>query len=352
MAAVRSPDGRWAKARIISERGGLDGFDPPRLAVTPGGGAVAVWTRARGDDHSVWAAVMSRSGGWGQPRRLARGDTPSVAATNAQGVVAWNENGAGGRGARMRAAWFVQGRWTGPTTIAGGLRGADRTWVVLNGSGRGLVAAVIPRPRGEAVGIYAWPIAKRRFGSARLLNPDADAGYGPADVCTARGRSATVVWADGSGVRARALTTGGSWGPRFQLASEGAFPSCATSAAGDVVAGWIARRSGLAQVSYRAAGTSWSDPSVISKADDHASRLAVGIGETGRAGAYWLAGSNTGGPDTVQAAIRATDGGWTPPAVLARSRLGTGDLAMNGRFGPIAVWPRSGVLEATAWTEG
>ena len=96
-AAFRSSGGVWTAPDELSEAGG--DAKEPQIAVDPGGGAVAVWSRTVGSVATVQAAEMAPGGNWLEALDLSGAGEdatePDVALAGGRAIAVWSLGSAG-----------------------------------------------------------------------------------------------------------------------------------------------------------------------------------------------------------------------------------------------------------------
>jgi len=336
-----------------------------QVAMNAAGGAVVVWTSgARG---VLRAASRPAGGVFQRPTTLSSADAYGpVVAVNDSGaaIVAWASER--GERSRVMAAWrpsaasrFLpavavsapQARGTSPEIALNAAGEAVVTWGQFDGS-RLVVQAAFGRPGAP----FTAPVAvSGPLGEPTYLEPQASVD--------AAG-NAIVVWEGGRGahgvVEGAIRPAGGRFAPPIKLSAgnESYEPDVATNARGESVLAWKARApdgaSFLVRGSLRPPGGAFGPPIDLSGPEEDIYGPDVAIGDSGDALVAWTPESYAGGPELVDAAVRAPGGPLVPlPDISPRGQEAFYPTVAVGPGGAMAaVWMTGEPLSGAAGAVG
>jgi hypothetical protein len=344
----------WQPPVALSEAG-LNAIEP-RVAVSPGGEAVAVWSLFVTDYRGVQAASRPAGGAWTAPSTLAfpadLGDEagPANVAVDAAGnaVAGWGER-ANSDGSLRAAVRPAGGAWSAPETVSG----VQRTPIL------GMDAA------GNAVALWITDgirVAVRPVGGVWSA-PETLPGSSPQDTFPAGVRvavtpSGTIVAAWSllrnvaqpagtapAGFQVAVRPAGGAWGPPERLSEVGSDPEVSVDAAGNAVVVWA--ESGI-RAATRPAGGAWSAFQPLAEAGTVPD---VGVDAGGNTVAVWHRPFFTVDPNSgvvtslfrIEAATRAAGGAWSAPTILSEPAplVSGAQVGVNAGGDAVAVWHRT-----------
>jgi len=367
----------WTSATDLSAKSEF-GFDQePRLAVSPSGGALAVWSRLDWL-NTVQASSKLPGGAWGPPVTLSHpgeeARDPRVAINAAgQAVVIWHTLSS--EGAVKAAIRTPQGSWGPVKTVSLPGYGAPgymdiamdpegsavAVWV---GYDYGPLDYIIQTATMSAAGEWAEPVELTDGdyeGWAPRLTTDSATGrpllvwfqpeglpaeesQGVLPLVAAAARRETVVWERDGIVKASTSDDGGEWTEPVELSEpDSEEPSVAMDAAGNAIAIWRfdpGFGAGHAQLATLAAGEEeWTEPVTISeRLTGEEARPQVAVDPEGRATAVWR-GWN-GSTPVVEAATGTIGGPWSAPLTLAPADNWSAypAVAMDATGNAAAIW--------------
>jgi len=304
-AATRALGGRWSDSVPVSHDGDSDVWEP-RVAVDPGGDAVAIWSAVDETASRRIVRVASRpaGGAWSEP----------VAMSDA--AVAFGDHG---------VAIDAQGN-------------ATAIWTEFGGSS--FVVRTASRPAGGA------------WSAATDLSADADGNATAPRLAVDPQGDATVVWIgdgddpDGPGtirvVRSRSRPAGGAWDTAVDLSHDGNayVPQVAIDPQGGATAIWQVLDGGdHVQTARRPAGSGWG--AEVDLADGQDPQVAVD--PQGNATAIWTGSSPDG--SVVRSSGRTAAGPWSDPVDLAADSdvdsVGYPWVAVDPQGDATAIWART-----------
>ncbi|HTT95490.1 MAG TPA: hypothetical protein VMF55_12520 [Solirubrobacterales bacterium] len=299
LAASAQAASSWS-ASIDLSMAGQDAYEP-QVAVDPNGNATAVWARSNGSNYVIQAATRDPGGAWGAPVDLS---LP-------------------GRDAFL------------PEVAVDPSGNATAVWRRSNGTETIIQAA--SRPSG---GAWEAPVDLSLTGqraNAPQVAVDSNGG-------------ATVVWhTEGTNdiIQAATRSPGGAWGAPVNLSlsgQEAGEPQVAVDPSGNATAVW-SRSNGsnyIIQSATRAPGGEWQSPVDVSTAGQDSYEPQVAVDPNGNATAVWRVfdDDNDHNIDLVQAATRASGGGWQSPVDLspAGEHVYEPQVAVDASGTATAVW--------------
>lgn len=254
---TRPPTHTWSDAFLL-DQDAQHSAAVARIAITPGGDAIAVWTQTDGTHQNLWAnRYQIASDSWSGPEKLETDDTADVLvpslALNGSGdaIVVWQQAQGG-----LDQVWAnrfsrADARWLGATALQPSAAGAGRApHVALDAQG----AAIAVWQRSSAGSDHVWS-ARAAPGSsswetARRIDRDA-APAGSVRVALGVDGSAHAVWLQRSGsfqhVSSSHLASGASsWSPPVSLEqddiADSSAPELVLDAQGRATAVWSGSR--------------------------------------------------------------------------------------------------------------
>lgn len=262
----------WSEPVDLSTAG-QDALEP-QVAVDPNGDEAAVWARTNGSNYVIQATTRALGGGW-----LAPVDLSLPGGEAFQPEVAIDPDG-------------------------------DATAVWRRSDGTKTIIQAATRPSG---GTWGAPVDLSLSGqSANEPQIAVDSTGG-----------ATVVWfSEGTNdiIQAATRGPGGAWGAPVDLSLSGqdaVEPQVAVDPNGNATAVW--RRSDgsheIVQAATRAPGGAWQSPVDLSTAGQDSLEPQVAVDSSDKATAVWRVFDDENGNniDVLQAATRASGGGWESP---------------------------------------
>jgi len=370
--AAPAADG-WSPPQVLSADAGAD---QPALAVGAGGQAVAVWRGLAGGASGVRASVLGADGTWSSPLTISGAETavrdPDVAVSAGGGAVAVWTATRGSQSVVQAAMRPAGGTWSAPQDLSLAARAALTPRVAVDAAGDAVVVWVDLQGLDEAIQAATLP-AGGAWSPPEDLSP---AGSGDREgvldprVAVAPSGQAVAVWthttAVASEIAASSRPAGGQWSAPQTLsqADQAAVTAqVAVDDAGDTVAAWTRfdgqQRRFEAQAAERTPDGVWSLPEPLSSPAqapfEGSQRPRVALDPTGRATAAWI--QTTGDGAAVMSAERA-GGAWSVPVAVAGGlgEAGALRLAAQPTGGAVATWTTSGaggrVVEAAVRDAG
>jgi hypothetical protein len=149
----------WSAAQKLATNPEPDNRRFPRLAVSAGGDAVAVWAQYAGDRHEIYAARYLPGGGWAPPEPIGTGRGDESAP-----VVAAN------RGGEFRAFWVQRNltrhslwsarsigvRWESPQLVRDDDAQYESLQIALDDTGNALAAWIESEGQAGRVWTSRW----------------------------------------------------------------------------------------------------------------------------------------------------------------------------------------------------
>ena len=343
--------GAWS-APVEIDGALTNGYDA-RIAVAPGGLAVAVWGYGTGSQYHLAASHFDGSS-WGPAVRVdtgtarpAQGHQVAIDA-NGRSVVTWEQFD--GTRYRVMGSTGTGGTWTPPGIVDRGLD-SGLSSLALNAQGKGFVLftetsdTVVATPVDLASG----------FGLPQELRPKGR-GVGPTRIAVDDSGAAMAVWIDstvqGDRLRYSRYVSSAGWGAPADVAADVGFPvdrnlALAGAATGDVIVAWSQFDAQNDQVvlSRRFTGAGGWGPverhSLATPARDYAETPRAAINAAGSAVLTWLQyDAQTG---LYQVWGRFYSGGWSSAQRLATSANDTPvdeqhGLAISADSDVVSVW--------------
>jgi hypothetical protein len=344
----------WQPPVALSEAG-LHAIEP-RVAVSPGGEAVAVWSLFASGYRGVQAAARPTGGAWSVPSTLAfvadleDEAGPANVAVDAAGnaVAGWGER-VNSDGSLRAAVRPVGGAWSAPETVSGvqatptlgtdAAGNAIALWITDN-------VRVAVRPVG---GVWSAP---------ETLPGSSPPATFPAGVRIAVTPSGTIVaaWslltnagppagAAPAGFQVAVRPAGGAWGAPERLSEVGSNPEVAVDPAGNAVVVWA--EAGI-RAATRPAGGAWSAFQTLAEAGTVPD---VALEGGGNAVAVWHRPFFTVDPNSgvvtnlfrIEAATRPAGGAWSAPSILSEPAplVSGAQVGVNAGGDAVAVWHRT-----------
>lgn len=357
-SALRPAGGSWQPAVDISAPG--EKAASTRVAIAADGSALAIWIGAGG---VVTSTARPAGGSWQAPVAVAA-DTMAtevqlVIDPRGDALAAWIAGG----DVRV-ASRSAGGAWQPPTGLS---PGCGDSLSLAVGSGGDAAAAWICRAKPDYVRSTVQSAVRPAGGAWQAPeNVFVVGAYasGPVVAVDSHG-TAILAWSDkmptySGPLYAATRPAGGSWEAPTTLATAGSSADLAIDARGDAIAIWdtggLGRYPGRSQVrsAVRPAGGAWAQPVDVQSAEGRAISPRIAIDARGDAVAAWTYHRVTDpfatqDPDVVQGAVRPAGSAWQPPTVLsAAGRISwLSALAADPRGGAVAVWLRGNVTETT-----
>lgn len=320
--ANRCPaEGGWANTTqsiATSANNGEAGY--PQAAINEGGGAVVVWSTM---DH-VWASTYSPAGGWGAPRSIEApgGGTASQAQvamdSSGNALAVWSQGEAGARHIYAGRYTAGTGTWDAAAMIDTAAGTAASPQLAMEPTS-GRAVAVWEQPDGAVAGIWASGYTGTGWDGATVIS--AGAAAAPRVAVDAGGR-AVAVWeqSDGTLTSIRANSYDGTaWAGAATVesgAGAAAAPHVAMDAGGDALAVWQ-QFDGTATSIWAnrfLAGSGWGEPAAIETGAATAASARVAAGPDGSATAVWW--QSEAGTETIWANRYTAESG-PGPAVFS-----------------------------------
>ena len=355
-AAARPPGGAFSPLPDLSLAGG-DAFEP-QIGITPGGEAIAVWTRFNGANFVIQAAVRPPGGSFSPLPDLAAGQSvtrPQIAINAAgEAIAVWESfNGAN---------TIIQAAVRPPGGIFSPL-------FALSAAGKSsFLPQIAIGSAGEAVAVWRGSdgisqviqAAARAPGGAFSPLPDVSAGApNPSEprnasepqIAIGPGGEAVAVWGRSDGtntiVQAAVRPPGGSFSrsPDLSLAGRDAFaPQIAISRGGEAVAVWQGSSgvNKIIQAAVHPPGGSFSPLPDLSLAGRDATVPQIAIDAAGEAVAVWR--RSDGAHTIIQSAARPPGGGsfsLSPDLSAAGQDASAPQIAIDPVGEAAAIWERS-----------
>jgi microcompartment protein CcmK/EutM len=296
-ASTKPAGGTWEAPVTVASSESIQ-VGGPRLAATPSGEVVAIWSATISSGQGLKSLEVARKpagGTWEAPVRLSVSKTPGELfnqiqiATDASGdeVAAWASVGESGK----RTAYFAAtrpagGSWSEPAQIVAPPAGGkiEQLQLAVDPSGDALVAFRGTAPEG---------------GTSKVIE-------------------------------AASMTAGGTWEAPVQISPAGrqaGQPTVAFDSEGNATAAWVVRPNGstaVLQTATKPAGGSWSAPESLTGAAlgqyVEGPRLAIGPGDDAI-----LAFERKNGPKAIETVARAAGGAWEAPIAISAPAAGVVD---------------------------
>ena len=290
-AAQRPAAGTWSAAQDIS--GSCIAAQAVQLAVSPAGGAVAVWECPKGGNTIVQASTRGRGGNWGPPHDLSRAGqdahAPQVALDKAGDALAvWARSN--GTDVIVQATFRRRnGAWLPAEDVSGAGFDVDRPDVALDAGGNGFA---VWQSSGSIIEAATRTVA----GSWSAPQPLSSPGYAERpQVGVDSAGEAVAVWSFHSAnvrVEAAVRRAGGSWAPAQTLSSPGADalqPQVDVNPRGNAIAAWVSfdGRTSVIQTTSRSRGGAWSAVQDISPRSPDLGAPRIALDAAGDAVAVW-----------------------------------------------------------------
>ena len=348
-ASGRPPGGAWSPAVDISVAG--RNAEEPDVGIDSAGNATAVWRRHDGSDYVLQTATRPAGGSWQAPTDLSAAGEPAKEPQLAVGpagdaVAIWARSD-GLDFIVQAAARPAGGGWQGALPLSAAGRDAEAPQVAVDPSGDAV--AVWSRHDGSRDIVQA---ARRRGGAWEetrdLSLPGQNAVEPQVDLDPAG--DAVAVWSRFDGVRnvvqAAVAIGGGLWAPAVTLSiagQSGEEPRVAIDSDGDAVAVWTRRifPSDTIQASSIHVGGAWLPAVTLSTAGEDAEEPRVSTDPLGNAVAVWSRTDST--PRVIQSSQRPAGGDWVLQPTLL-SELGANasepEVASDSVGNDVAIWKR------------
>jgi hypothetical protein len=345
-ASRRPAGGSWSEPVPIS--------DPERFAARPdigvdSAGTVTVAWLAQGPENQDQVEAVSRPlrGDWSEPGLVAETNYfvgPSLAVDAAGTATVVLLRSASGQYTVRAARRPKGGTWSVAEPISDPSAAIVGPEVAVDPSTGALVAAWQFYDGTNAVVQANRRPAKGSWGEAVRVSEAANDGLTPEVAIDAKGTS-TVVWRRYDGGRYEAAVStalaGGGWSPRELLSPEGetAFDvRVATNPTGRAVVAWNQAADGepgVARVSTRGAGGTWSQPTPLSDASMSSTAMHAAVSPDGTTHVMWTWNNGTGW--SLQTSRKKPGKPWTPAKdIAADAFLGAdGSALWAGRTGDV-----------------
>ena len=298
-ASVRKPGGPWGAVKDLSSN--VQTSFQPHVALDRQGNATAVWARS---GLPIQAAVRPRGGVWGAPQ-----DISPLGGGAALPQVAYDRNG------KAIAVWYRATLGPLQEVVQASVRPRGGAWSMPEDLSAAGVLAVAPH------------IAFDKAGTAIAVWSDQTVSQ--SKVQAAVRPAATGVWRDPKTISSAALNAGA--------------PALAVSPRGLAVVVWSVSNGSLryVQSALRPAGGSWRSPKTLTPTGGNAYAPEVGIDASGSAVAVW---HRIGTTNVVQASRRASGKAWTAPKPISTPSTGVipfPHVAVDPAGNAIAIWQRT-----------
>jgi hypothetical protein len=353
-AAQRAAGGTWGAAQDISAS--CIAAQALQLAVSPAGGAVAVWECQKGGNTIVQASTRARGGSWSPPHDLSRAGqdahVPQVALDRAGDALAvWARSN--GTDVIVQAAFRrTNGAWLPAEDVSRGGLDVDRPDVALDAAGNGI--AVWQSSDGYSSTIQA--AARTAAGSWSTPQALSSAGYAERpQVRVDSAGEAVAIWSFKSAnmrVAAAVRRAGGSWAPAQTLSSPGADalqPQVDVNPRGNAIAAWASfdGRTSVIQTTSRSRGGAWSAVQDISPRSPDLGAPRIALDAAGDAVAVWRGLRSA--RERIQAARHPAGGAWSAPQLISTGAADADlpDVALDAAGNGAAIW-RAG--NGSTWT--
>ncbi len=346
-ASTRQKSGSWNEPFFLSPPR-EDAFDP-RVAIGPHGRCVVVWRRWDGTHYRVDARTRPQRQSWSARVTLsgAAADAwdPQVAVGRGRAVVVWRSAGDAGSDVQASAR-DARGAWSAPATLSGDQDAWDPQVSVATDN-----SAVVVWSRSGPAHLRVQAIGLSKAGGwslTRTLSAPGRDAEDPQVAVTPHG-AATVVWRSSGGpverIQAVRHGSGGRWSKPVALSAvhgDAYDPQVAMDAGGTATVVWSRwdGSSDRVQVSSRAPGRRWSTPETLSDGGWDGTSPQVAASPDGKTAVVWH--EAVPGSEYVLAAISYPGWTWSAPTVLATSDSAvSGPHAAAGVDGTVAtVWER------------
>jgi hypothetical protein len=347
--AVRKAGGKWGAPKTLSASGRE--ADYVQIAASPGGAAIAIWSRDTATASIVQVSVRPAGGHWGSVQDLTADgvfvSSPQVAFDRRGNAIAvWVRGGNVQASVRPRG-----GAWGSPQDISvpGVLSGLPQVEFDRQGTATAVWYRATLGPFTETVQSSVHP----RGGAWGLPQDVSEPGVlavAP-QIGIDRAGNAIALWADQtvspSAVQAsiRPHATG-VWGSPKTISKPGAntgSPELAVSPKGGAVAVWNVSNGPLrfVQAALRPAGGRWHAPKNLTPTGGSAYAPDVGTDAAGNAVAVW---HRTGTEQFVQASRHPAGGRWSKVKPVSKPSSGIipfPSVAVDPAGNAVAIWQRT-----------
>ena len=349
--AAASAAPTWLSPDYLSAKG--QDADDARVAVSPTGGVIALWTTSDGTNERIQAAVRPQGGSFGSAFNLSAAgqdaSDPSVAFdAHGNAVAAWLRSD--GTNDRVQAAFRPAGGSFGPAVdLSGAGQDADSPRVAVSEQGDAMVVWERFDGANQRIQTAIRP-AGGSFGGAVDLSEAGQDAHLPQLALDPAG-DAVAVWKRSDGIHDRIQATvrpaGGSFGlpasaqTLSRSTEDGDDPQVSVDAAGDAIVVWSGNdgTDNRIEEAMRPAGGSFANGVEISGADGQEAQIAMDA--AGHAMVVWLL--NDGTNYRVQAATGQTGGSFAAPVFVsdAGEDADQPQVAMDPQGDAVAVWRRN-----------
>jgi hypothetical protein len=258
---------------------GLDGGYTPRLAVSPDGGAVAVWING-----SARYASYTPGRGWGPVQAVPLPEGAVVATVAADGTGGFVLDASSSLEQGVIRLWAIRlaadGRWEAPTRL-GRVQDFAASHLAADGSGR---AAVAWR-EGADLRVARFSVAEG-WGPGEVIDSWSSLGGGM--VIAIRGDRGAIVWDREGRLLGARLEPDGRWSRPEALGDppDAELRDLILGPNGDALAVW-SKGSRLFSGRWAAAAPRWSDPDAFRVTRSEVGSLVLGADDAGRVTAVW-----------------------------------------------------------------
>jgi len=367
------PGSGWSKPEPI-EHADAGSAVSPRIAVEPGGNAVAVWMqgtgkviRDQGDQFQAWSNRYTAGRGWGNAEMI---DIPGDAQTRfphvaiddkGNGMAAWNRTD-GGFYNIWATHFSANGKWSKPELIESDDSGhAFWAWVSMDGAGNGLVTWHQFDKTWFNIWANRYTPAKGWEKPQMIETNNAGSGFYPHTVFDHKG-NAIAVWEQfdekTSRIWSNRYSAGQGWGKPEPIdrpdASNSVYPYMEIDAEGNAIVVWSQGmgRHASAWSNRYVAGKGWGKAEQISSGDaPDLNTVRVAVDAKGNAYAVWQQDTDT--RYDMWANRYVVGQGWGKAALLEHDDAGPalGAAVATGRNGhAVAMWHQSdGKKRFTIW---
>ena len=353
--------GSWQPPTTLSLLG-VKMEPPPKLAVDPQGGAVAIWQR---EEKTVEASSRPAGGSWQPPETLsstAEAQHSAQVAVDAAGnaTAVWEERGPG-EVLIDAASKPLGGKWQVGTALSASGGNANEPRVAVDAQGDATAVwerfnvgeseeVIEEAGRPAASGAWGMPVALTRH----VLGVGEP---GNQEVAIDAHGNAVVVWGRYHGVHetieaAEGPISSPSWSPAVVLSGPGVSaeeaPQVGVDGQGNAIVVWE-RSNGTNNIVEAASGTSssgsWQPPVTLSAAGEDALEPQVALDAQGNAAAIWRRNDGT----SYIAEAEGLDAAGPQLNSLSIPSAGTVGQALTFSVSPLDVWS---TLATTGWTLG
>jgi hypothetical protein len=354
-ASFQTNGGPYSPALDISQAADYEEAIEPRVALTPQGGVIAIWTSStRVPDQVPVNAIKSASkmanGAWSAPVVITSSSTagpssPRIAVDLFGNALAVWQSCEPAACVIRSASKSSTGGWSAAVSLSGANAYASSPQLALSPLGQAVVvwqSALQPR------GVTVIQSASRRSAAgswSAAVDLSQPAGvYGAKVAIDALGRS-TAVWNQDGVINAALRASNGTWSAPVALSS-GAVPSqrapdVAMDLQGDAVAAWTEFDAlnvgmGAVQVATRLVGAMWSSPTQVSTVDEDAGEPRVAMSPMGNMKTVaWVDNAQNGARVSTQIGHAA----WALPTTLGNALFDTSvELSATLRGKARALW--------------